>query len=417
MKRKTKIALALTCVPVVLSGLSNAATVVVQTALSGSGAAPSLGLVPISTGAIRSSGTAQPNNAVVSGRMSPEVSGTPSSTSREEGPTSGRPSAAGEEGPTSGRQSAAASEEGGKRAHGPSKTARTSGAAPSSKDAIAPEIVYDDPGAFALTVEGGYSSKHVWRGIDIPQFASRNFQLRNSQLVDIPNADSDVYFLGASAAYKGFLFGLKYIQTFDNSFNPWFSPSYAARDDYSEMILTLNYTRMLVGPDWLLGTAGFDFYYYPNDDFWGVNNQGMFYLRLSCPHYKWVQPFADFFYNIALDSSGNAQAQAQGLNAELVEGRGVEFGIKGGDTVWSNGQVSVAATYSISTIYKQGYFYEDDGFTHMSYTVGLPISIGKSLTITPSVSFVDAFDSSGDTMAPAWNDPGWLAGIKASYRF
>ena len=46
-----------------------------------------------------------------------------------------------------------------------------------AKDAIAPEIVYDDPGAFHFTVEAGYSSKHLWRGIDLAQFTSANYAI------------------------------------------------------------------------------------------------------------------------------------------------------------------------------------------------------------------------------------------------
>ena len=437
MNRKTTIAFALTCVPVVLSGFSSAATVVIQTALSGSGAAPTMGLVPISTGAIRSSGTAPAANSAVQGRMSPEVSGTPSSTSREEGPTSGRQSATRDEGPTSGRQSA-----GGKRAPGASKTARAAGAAPSSKDAIAPEIVYDDPGAFHFTAEAGYSSKHIWRGIDVAQFTSDNYVFRRYNNLDgsslTTNPDSDVTYVGANVAYQGFLFGLKYIETLDDTFNPFFSESYSDKDSYSELVLTMNYSRMLVGTDMLEGTFGFDFYYYPNGEFWGVDHQGMLYARLSSPHYKWAQPFLEVFYNIATDTNGNGLA-ADPVNlrgasgSQLVEGGGCEIGVKGGDSVYSNDTLSLALTYSISTFYKTGYQFEPDGFSHLSLTVGAPLSIGANFTITPSVSYVAALQdidnnyanmgpgigvvNFGGANAKAWNEPGWVAGVKASYRF
>jgi hypothetical protein len=430
MKRKTKIALALACIPVVFSGFSNAATVVIQTALS-SGAAPSVGLVPISTGAIRSSGTAQPTNGAVSGSMNPQVSGTPSSTAREEGPSSGRP-AASEEGPSSGRQSAA-SEEGGKRAPGTSsRTARTAGAAPSSKDA-APEIVYADPGAFTLTAEGGYASKHIWRGIDIPQFTS----YRDSTT---PKADSDVLFLGIDANYQGFSLGLKYIETLDSTFNPFFTRYSGTLDSYSELVLSLNYTRMLVGTDLLQATFGFDFYFYPNAEFWGVRNQGMFYARFSSPHYKWAQPFLEIFYNIATDTTGHGYYSdtshadpfpytswrgAEG--SELVEGGGFELGVNGGDRIFSNDRMSFALTYSLSTFYKTGYAFEDDGFSHIVLTIGAPLTIGSNFTITPSISYVqelgdisgnpNAVWSASGSQADIWNAPGWVAAVKASYRF
>ena len=53
-------------------------------------------------------------------------------------------------------------------------------------------------------------------------------------------------FIGANITYKGFLFGIKYIETIDDNFNPFFIRRDLPNrdlDSYSELVLTLNYTR------------------------------------------------------------------------------------------------------------------------------------------------------------------------------
>ncbi len=414
----------------------------IQTALSGSGAAPSVGLVPISTGAIRSSGAAQPTNVPAAGQMTPDVSSGRQATTSEAATTSGRQAAAGEASTTSGHQAATSETPDSTRtaAKGKGKGKPATGAViagdKGAKNAIVPQITYEDPGAFHITAEAGYASKHVWRGIDLAQFTSYNHVTGSG----VAKADSDVIFAGLSTTYKGFLFGVKYIETIDDGFNPFFAPLASTLDSYSELVLSLNYTRMLAGSDLLQGTFGFDFYYYPNGEFWGVDHQGMLYARLSSPHYKWAQPFIEFFYNIATDSKGNGLANPSvfpppagftsfrgATGSELVEGGGFELGVNGGDRVFSNDAMSLALTYSVSTFYKTGYAFESDGFSQLVLTVGTPITIGSSLTITPSVSYVAALSDvdpiagavvpGGGSADDVWNEPGWVAAVKASWRF
>ena len=450
MKPNIKLALSLSCIPAALAGISHGATLMpmpsvrVDTVLS-TGPAAQLGPVQVATVTSRPSGEGAPAaNSVSSGRVAPSPAAEPS-------PTSGTRSSASEEGPSK-VQGTAPREEPGQpaRAAAPSRTTRTGKTVPvqgtttDAKGVIPPpEIVYDDPGAFHFTAVAGYATKHIWRGIDLAQFTSYNYLSDGT----CPKADSDVTFIGANATYKGFLFGMRYIETIDDNFNPFFNP-YAAisptrdLDSYAELVLTLNYTRMLVGPDWLQGTFGFDFYYYPNGLFWGVDNQGMIYARFSSPHFKWAQPYLELFYNIATDSQGNGLASENandalppGINSwrgatgsELVEGGGFELGVNGGDRIFANDNMSIALTYSISTIYKSGYAFEDDGFSQLVLTVGAPITFGSHLTITPSISYVEALSDitpKTDTMVTVdqwkksdiWNSPGWVASVKASWQF
>ena len=295
------------------------------------------------------------------------------------------------------------------------------------------EIEYTDPSAFALSVEAGYATSHLWRGIDLVEFTSINHIDPDGTLDD---ADTGVAFFGANASYKGLGFGAKYIESLDDELNPFFAPLFTDLDSYQELVLSINYTRMLVGDNILQGTVGFDFYYYPNDEFWGVEHQGMFYARFSSPRYKWAQPFAEVFYNVATDSSGAGFADEENTPAgfdsargatgsELVEGGGAQFGVNGGDQIFTNDRIAVGFTYSFSAIYKTGYAFEDDGLTHLSLTVGAPISFGSNFTITPSVSYVqelsDISPKSGafvqDSDPAAYNEPGFVGTIKASWTF
>ena len=419
-----KLALSLTCFPVVLTGLSHAATLMplptvkIDTVAS-TGPATPLRPVPISTGDLRGSISAPPSNARVQGHI--------------ENSSAGRQPAAAEEGPSSGRQSATRETAAHRATIAPSSRKGRAAApttAPSAKDAIAPEIVYNDPGAFHFTAEAGYSSKHLWRGIDLAQFTSSNYAIAST-----PKADSGVSVIGGNITYNGFLLGLKFIESLDDTFNPFYAQTSTTLDSYSEFVISLNYTRMLVGPDLLQATAGFDFYYYPNGEFWGVDHQGMIYTRIASPHYKWAQPFLEVFYNIATDTNGNGLAAYSDSSAnlrgasgsQLVEGGGCEIGVNGGDRIYSNGSLSLALTYSLSTFYKTGYWFEPDGFSHVNLTIGTPLTIGENITITPSVSYVESLQDIapniqnnvdfGGHHADSWNSPGFLATIKASYRF
>jgi hypothetical protein len=303
----------------------------------------------------------------------------------------------------------------------------------STKDSIEPvEIEYTDTAAFTFTAEAGYATSHIWRGIDLVEFTSFN---HNSNA--LPSAEPGVSFFGVNATYKGFGFGAKFIESIDDNLNPYFAPLLTDLDSYQELVLSVNYTRMLIGDNILQGTVGFDFYYYPNDEFWGVEHQGMIYARFSSPQHKWAQPFIDFFYNVATDSSGSGLASKailppQGftsfrgaLGSDLVEGGGAEFGVSGGDQIFANDRIAVTLTYSLSGFYKTGYAFEDDGFSHVTLTVGTPISFGSNFTITPSVTYVQELSdispqagaSVKDTNPAAYNEPGFVGAIKATWTF
>ena len=428
---------------VCLANTSQATIVVVR--MQASGGAPSQNMfvsTNIPNGSARASGSAPAANMFVSGSMSPEISG-PAHTSLSDESSSVRQSSQPRFEERGGHTSDSSRSRGASRVRVESTPRALSSDAKGSKSAITPEIVYNDPGAFQFTAEAGYASKHIWRGIDLAKFTSTNHLLRGTADKNgniISDADSDVTFINANATYQGFSLGLKYIETIDDTFNPFFAAADTDIDSYQELILSMNYTRMLVGNDLLQGTVGFDFYYYPNGEFWGVDHQGMIYARFSSPHYKWAQPFLEVFYNVATDTTGNGLANTVGFpppknfssfrgatGSDLVEGGGCEIGINGGDRVFSNGFVSLGLTYSVSTFYKTGYAFEDDGFSHVSLTLGAPLLIGSNLTITPSVSYVAALGDiqnnpgakldTGGSAAEAWNEPGWVASIKASWHF
>jgi hypothetical protein len=421
MKLKKQFAVAVAAIPLSLAGSANAVTVVVDTAI-GAGVS-SVAPIPVSTGAVRASAAAPAANATVPGTLSaPEVTG-PAQSADAPATTASRAT----QGPSSSRS--------GRTQRVVPATPSDPGAAPSAKGAIAPEIVYDDPGALRFSAEAGYASKHLWRGIDLAQFTSFNHLVPGV----LPKADSDVAFVGFNTSYQGFSFGLKYIETLDDNFNPFFAPFLTDLDSYEELVVSLSYTRMLMQDNWLQGTFGFDFYYYPNGEFWGVDHQGLLFARLSSPRYKWAQPFIELFYNVATDSSGNGLADSSltpppgftsfrgAEGSDLIEGGGFELGVNGADRVFANDKVSVALTYSLSTFFKSGYAFEDDGFSHLVITVGSPVTIGENLTITPSVTYTHALGDispvagavvpGGDPLASAWNEPGWSAAVKASWQF
>lgn len=299
------------------------------------------------------------------------------------------------------------------------------GKTPSAKGGIPVEkFVTIEPPAFTFAAEAGYATSHLWRGIDLVEFTSYNHTDPTGTLGE---ADTGVTFFGANATYKDFGFGARFIESIDDELNPFFAPLLTDLDSYQELVLSVDYTHLLIGEKILQGTVGFDFYYYPNDEFWGVENQGMFYTRFSSAQYKWAQPFVELFYNVAIDSSGSGLANGNFRGAsgsDLVEGGGVEFGVNGGDRVYTNDKIAVGLTYSLSGFYKTGYQFEDDGFTHLSLTIGAPISFGQHFTITPSLSYlqelsdIDVLAGPGTDKNPsAYNEPGFVGTIKATWTF
>ena len=280
-----------------------------------------------------------------------------------------------------------------------------------------------------LSAEGGYQSKYIWRGVDLVQFTSYNAYYNGTPGAKISAPEGDVYFLGMSATYNGWAFGVKYVESLSHDFNPFFAPLLSTRDAYSEYIFSANYTYALLPDRWLNATAGFDFYYYPNGEFWGVDHQGLAYLRFVTPHYQWAQPFLNLFYNVPTTSQGRGLATGnfrQGLDgnyvtgAKLVEGCGFELGAAGGAEVARTGNVGYGVSYSLSTTYKNGYAYEPNGFSHITASLSAPVTIGQNLTIAPSVNYVYALKSINSPYAPGasvWNYPGWWFGLKATYSF
>lgn len=301
------------------------------------------------------------------------------------------------------------------------------------KGGMAPEVVYDDPTALQISAEAGWASAHTWRGIDLVQFTSYNHIVPGTGLPGtgtLKKADSDIYWLGVTATVKGFGLGLKYVESIDDDLNPFYAPLLTDKDSYSEIVFTASYTAELV-PEWLIGTFGFDFLYYPNGEFWGVDHQGLAYAKFSMPRYTWAQPFIDVFYNVATTESGNGLATSPfplggrgSTGADLVEGWGIQFGVSGGDVIAQTGNVTWALGYSVSGIYKHAYAFEDDGLSHLVLSLSAPVTIGDSFTITPSVSYTEALQDISlrpgpgvNNLATAWNEPGWVASVKASWAF
>ena len=429
----------LTLVPVafsVLVGLSGANAAVVKvgmaldTSLTGTYAPP--------PAPPRASGSAMPTNAEIPGRVAqPESVISPGSPQGASSTRVGGQETATETGPQGRSTGQTSGHTTRSTAGGSSARTTTAHMAPSdggAKGGMPPAAVeYANPGALQWEVDAGWSSQHLWRGIDIIQFTSFNHIDRKvfpfvTGATLLPEANSDVVFLGVDAKYQGFDFGVKYIRSWDNDLNPYFSRSFAT-DRYEEYDFTVNYTRALVQDNWLVGTFGFDFYYYPDGEFWGVHHQGMAYARFSSPHYKWAQPFLDLFYNVPTTTDGQGLASGTSRfasGADLVKGYGSEFGVRGGDKLVVAGPASFGVAYSLSAIYKQGYAFEDPGLTHLIASLSFPIVIGKSVTISPAVTYVQSLQSM-DGWAPggnsksfdnkAWNAPGWSASVRLSYTF
>jgi hypothetical protein len=299
-----------------------------------------------------------------------------------------------------------------------------------SKGVLPPEAAVAEAPKLHVTTEAGYASKYVWRGVDLVQFTSYNaYNNGVPGNTKMSTPQGDVYYLGMGATYNGWAFGVKYVESLSHDFNPFFAQNIDTKDAYSEYIFSANYTYALLPDRWLNATAGFDFYYYPNGEFWGVDHQGLAYLKLVSPHYQWAQPFINLFYNVPTTSQGNGLAASNGSSfrkgldggnvtgAKLVEGCGFELGAAGGGEVARTGDVGYGVSYSLSTTYKNGYAYEPDGFSHITASLSAPVTIGQNLTIAPSVNYVHALKSIDSPGAGAWNYPGWWYGIKATYSF
>lgn len=302
---------------------------------------------------------------------------------------------------------------------------------------VAPPVEYVTP-CPVWTVEAGYQSKYIWRGLDTVQMVSWNeiniqAMANGVDYVDTPNyqrQDSGVYFLGANVAWNGFSFGAKYVRSVDDGFNPAGDILNAATgmfdtlSEYEEYIFSLNYSMALVPDQWLDATIGFDFYYYPEEKFWGAEHQGLAYLNFNMPRCQWAQPYVNFFYNVETDSytAGSANSPTTDL---VSEGWGFNLGVNGGGQIAEAGITRFGISYGLEGIFKQGFEYEPDGFTHLIATLAFPIQIGENFTLTPSVSYVENLDDSTPYFTdPAYvvntsyyDDPGWWWGLKGTLTF
>jgi len=390
--------------------LRNAAACTVSLLALGGAAYGQNLLVSLNTSA-RSAPMAEPaGTRVSSGSESPSV--TSRSGAGEEGPstTAHHGGAANEEPATS------ATRHGGAGHREARANTRENGAWVGSKGGMPEAAPAARPVVF--NAEFGYDSKYVWRGIDILRFDSFNHFVGSG----MKSPDDGIYFAGISAAWNGWSVGVKSITSLSDRFNPVFSRR-NDREQYQEYIFSLNYSYAVLPDGWLNVTPGFDYYYYPQDNFWGVSTQGLAYLKFVTPHYKWAQPFLDVFTNVAT-SGATDDARAAGRKVDkLVAGRGFEVGLAGGDQVYSAGNVRVGLSYSLSTTYKDHYFFEPDRWTHVTASLGLPVSICESWTVTPSVNYVWALQttrfpaSTFESTANTWDNPGFWWGLKANYMF
>jgi hypothetical protein len=314
-----------------------------------------------------------------------------------------------------------------RRAAAPSGVAGASvGPKGGPKGGIIAPVDYAAPPALVFTAEAGYQSKYIWRGLDTVQMVSYNeVALQNgfTPTVGPPyqREDSGVYFLGANVAWNGLSFGAKYVRSVEDGFNPTNDVfPFSLLTEYEEYIFSLNYTAALVPDQWLDATLGFDFYYYPEDKFWGADHQGNAYLNFNMPRYQWAQPYINFFYNVETDSYGGG---ANGPLFDLVsEGWGFNLGVNGGGQIAEAGPVRFGISYGIDSIFKQNFEYEPDGFTHVSATLAFPVQFGENFTVTPSVTYVENLQGSvhyagAGLDASYYDDPGWWWGIKATGTF
>ncbi|MFK7909502.1 MAG: hypothetical protein AB8F34_02760 [Akkermansiaceae bacterium] len=257
------------------------------------------------------------------------------------------------------------------------------------------------PSPLVFSVSAGYQSDYMYHGL--------------SQITNATFGTTDptgMYFVGVDAQYKGFSFGLKYVESEGSGLNPRFHPTVTKRDSYSEFVADINYTLGLIaGPqgagNWLDFTVGYQLLSFSEDTFWNTGEQHEFYGKLSMNRYQWVRPSISY-HDITQGDALTSGTTSPG--AEILNGDQIIFQIEGSGLLYDAGRAQFGIGYYAQVGFDKGYNTSNSSFKDDWYQYGLnfPI-IMDNVTITPSVGYTDR--SAGGISDNFW----W--GLSAKYTF
>ena len=224
-----------------------------------------------------------------------------------------------------------------------------------------------------VTFNSGYFSKYIWRGQNI--------------------SDESVFQSSISLSKRNFtgsVWGnLDLKNENDNA------------GDFKELDFTVDYTAKVPGVDWMSFSAGAIHYQFPSTDF-SPTTEIYGGLGLSVPFSPSIRIYRD---------------------VDEIDGSYIQFGIGQNlkkvasftETCYCGFQLGAGVGYG-SSKYNQGYFgIDSDKFNDLTLSVGLPIYIGRQLTIQPNINYSCML--SDDIRKTTTNSESLWGGISASVSF
>ncbi|NIA15641.1 MAG: hypothetical protein GWP08_16380 [Nitrospiraceae bacterium] len=232
----------------------------------------------------------------------------------------------------------------------------------------ADEAASDD--GLSLSFDLAFNSKYLWRGLVL--------------------TDDPVFVSSVTAEWKGFTVNvLGNLDLGDVNGN---------QGDFNEIDVTTDYSTDLVGP--LSGSVGMVFYTFPNTDFASTTE---FYagLGLDVP----LQPSVTAYFDVDA---------ADGVYLTTDFGHSFELPKLSDTVTWS---LDLGAGFGWgSGNYNEFYFgVSGSGWTDFHGSLGVPISIGDHITVTPAVSYYAVLDD--DLRAATAEDDNVVFGVNIGISF
>lgn len=274
-----------------------------------------------------------------------------------------------------------------------SSTTSSSSTYSSGKDVVLgknPVIEAPAPGpevAFTL----GWDSQYMFKGLD------------NVRSTNYINDSHSIAYAKLTLAHQGFGFNLGYLQSVEK-----ITPIRASLGDiargkdefYSEVIAGVNYTAAIVGGV-LDATVGYNGYYFPEEDFWGVEYQGELWARVALVNIPFVTPNVVYSYFHA--------------DKAILEGHFLEFRLDSSIPVYEGGNIKVAIKPYALASYDIDYNASGDGWAALEVGVRVPISIGENFILALSGNYGWDLGDDRSDFDRGYDD--FWGGVSVTYRF
>ncbi|MFT5469791.1 MAG: hypothetical protein ACI8UO_004913 [Verrucomicrobiales bacterium] len=224
--------------------------------------------------------------------------------------------------------------------------------------------IAEEESPWSFSVDGGYQSRYYYLGLNQIESAVASFNSDETQM----------WYGGVTAAYKGFSAGVRYVQS-ANKLQALRAFPDVVTTNYEEWVFDVKYSLDILPQQLLNVTGGYEAIYFPEYTFWETDRQDHIYVSVGSSPSPYFRP--SVAYHVLSEDDGEFDP--------VLEGEVLVFQVDGTLALSDRGLPFDLVYYAQAGLDDEYNVSDGNGLDHDWWQAGvsLPINIG-GFVITPN---------------------------------